>query len=305
MNKLSLRIKLLLISLLIGNGTIILNNLKTVATPIQLQKVSHKSLLKETENKNLANKKLELNNKLNSKNNSIKSSSQRLVGGWTKTLVFSSGKKKQATVFFEPGNSWYMIVTEDNGDWYIISSGTWKLSNGILYQTTEDGKSYKGYLKFLSNNEYFYKSENSQGKWQKISSNKNISTKQLLGTWSIIVMKRLSGHLMINFSERSVLKLIELNANGTFRYESTDARFPFIGIKVIRRSGTWEYINTGYADGFLLLKNSQGKLLSVSSVNWSSKGGFFNIHRSQYNKNKNQYSTGKIEKFEPTKLRIN
>lgn len=305
MNRLSLQIRLLLISLLIGNGTIILNDLKTIANPIQSQKVSHELLIKKTENKNLASKKLELNNKVNYKNNSIKSSSQRLVGGWTKTLVFSSGEKEQATVFFEPGNSWYMIRTEENGDWYIISSGTWKLSNGILYQTTEDGKSHRGSLKFLSNNEYFYKSENSQDKWRKISSNKNLSAKQLLGTWSIIAMKRRSGHLMINFSERSVLKLIELNANGTFRYKSTDATFPSLGIEIIRRSGTWEYINAGYADGFLLLKNSQGKLLSVSSVNWSSKGGFLNIHRSQYNKNKNQYSTGKIEKFEPTKLRIN
>jgi hypothetical protein len=295
--------KSLLISVVIGIGFSIYHETKTVATTRKPAKVSPEILIQNIENKNLVRERKQ-HNTVNTKNNSVKSASQQLVGGWTQTIVYDSGDKEQATVFFEPDGSWYFITTKTNGDWYITARGTWQLSDGILSQEFDNGNSSQGSLKFTSNNEYYYQSENSQGTWTRINSKSNLSAEQLLGTWSIVVQDRISGNLIDDFSQRQILKLIELNPDDTFRYESSDVRFPALGIKVSRSSGTWEYVNAGYADGILLLKDSQGQLVSIGSVNWSSNGKFLHIHRSQYDPSKNQYTSGRIEYFNRTDLRI-
>ena len=291
--------KLLLVSVVIGIGFSINRATKTVATTPKLVKVSQEFLTKNTENQNLV-RETKQHNTVNNKNNSVKSASQQLVGGWTKTIVYESGDKEQATVFIESDGSWSYIITENNGDWYIAARGTWQLSDGILYQEFDDGRSSQGSLNFTSNNEYYYQNENTQGTWTRINSKPNLSAEQLLGTWSIVVQDRIADSLIDNFYERPILKLIELNPDGTFRYKSTDARFHGVSIKVSRSSGTWEYVNAGYADGILLLKDSQGQLISIGSVNWTANGKFLHINRSQYDPSKNQYNAGRLEEFQRT-----
>ena len=295
--------KSLLISVVIGIGFSIYRATKTIATTPKPVKVSQEFLTKNTENNNLV-REIKQHNTVNYKNKSVKTSSQQLVGGWTQTIVYESGDKEQGTVFFEPDGSWYFITTKTNGDWYITARGTWQLSDGILSQEFDNGNSSQGSLKFTSNNEYYYQSENSQGTWTRINSKSNLSAEQLLGTWSIVVQDRIGGNLIDDFSQRQILKLIELNPDGTFRYESSDVRFPSLGIKVSRSSGTWEYVNAGYADGILLLKDSQGQLISIGSINWTANGKFLHINRSQYDPSKNQYNAGRLEEFRRTDLRI-
>lgn len=291
--------KLLLISIVIS----ICSAAKIVATTPKPAKVSRELITRNTEKNNLL-RKTKQHNAVNNKNNSVKSASQQLVGGWTKTIVYDSGDKEQGTVFFETDGSWYFITIETNGDWYVKARGTWQLSDGILYQKFDNGRSSQGSLKFTSNNEYYYQSENGQGTWTRISSKPNLSAEQLLGTWSIVFQKRISGTLIEDFSQTYISRLIELNPDGTFRYEYLDGRHLQWGYRVGRNSGTWEYVNAGYADGILLLKDSQGQLVSIGSVNWTSNGSFLHIHRSQYDPSKNQYTAGRIEEFNRTDSRI-
>lgn len=134
-------------TLLISIGVSIYFSAEIVATTPKLAKVSPKSIIRNFEKNNLL-RKAKQHNAVNNKNNSVKSDSQKLVGGWTRTIVYDSRKKKQGTVFFAPKGSWYFIITETNGDWYIRDRGTWQLSDVILYQEAKDGKSYRGSLKF-------------------------------------------------------------------------------------------------------------------------------------------------------------
>lgn len=262
--------KSLLISVVIGIGFSIYHETKTVATTPKPAKVSQEFLTKNTGNQNLV-RETKQHNTVNNKNNGVKSASQQLVGGWTQTIVYDSGDKEQATVFFEPDGSWYFIRTKENGDWYITTRGTWQLSDGILYQEFDNGNSSQGSLKFTSNNEYYYQNENSQGTWTRINSKPNLSAEQLLNTWSIREKTN-----SIFFEQSSTL--IELNSNGTFRYEKTELIAG--SLRVSKASGTWEYVNAGYADGILLLKDSQGQLVSIGSINWTANGKFLHINRS-------------------------
>ncbi len=298
MNQLKLEIKLLLISLLLGTGLIVFTGSETNAI-LKLAKPSHNVLPKNTE-KNYTFRARKTQNTINRGTKNVKSSSQRLVGGWTRTIVNDSGGKDRITAFFDSDGSWFYIATRDNGYWYVLNKGTWRLSDGILYQTTEDGKKFEGPLKFLSNNKFTYRDDDkSINKWTKISSKGNLSASQLIGTWSMVRMKRVAS--VLTRDTRSILNLVELNADGTFRYESARVG---VGVKIKRLTGTWEYTNSGYADGFLILKNSQGKIVSLGSIDWTSKENFLHIHRSQFNRVKNQYSPGRIERFSRTKERI-
>ena len=45
-------------------------------------------------------------------------------------------------------------------------------------------------------------------------------------------------------------------------------------------------------------------MVSIGSVNWTSNGSFLHLHRSQYDPSKNQYTTGRIEEFNRTDLKI-
>ena len=58
------------------------------------------------------------------------------------------------------------------------------------------------------------------------------------------------------------------------------------------------------ADGLLLLKDSQGKLFSFSSINWNDDGNFININRSDFDRDKNKYIPGRIEEFKRLDLII-
>jgi len=299
MNQLKLEIKLMLISLLVGTGLIVFTGSETNAI-LQLAKPSHRVLARNTE-KNHAFRVRKKQNTIDRETKNVKSSSQPLVGGWTRTIVNSSGGKGRITAFFDSDGSWFYIATRDNGYWYVLNRGTWRFSNGILSQTTENGKKYEGSLKFLSDNEFSYRDDNNSiNKWTKISRKENLSASQLIGTWSIVRMKRVAS--VLTRDTRSILNLVELNADGTFRYESARVG---VGVKIKRLTGTWEYTNSGYADGFLILKSSQSKIISVGSIDWTSnKKNFFHIHRSQFNRVKNQYSPGRIERFSRTKNRI-
>ncbi len=298
MNQLKLEIKLILISLLLGTGLIVFTGSETYAI-LKLTKPSHSFLAKNNE-KNYTFRARKKQNTIDRGIKNVKSSSQRLVGGWTRAIINDSGGKDWITAFFDSDGSWFYIATRDNGYWYVLNRGTWRLSDGILYQTTEERRKFEGPLKFLSNNEFTYRDyDNSINKWTKISSKQNLSASQLIGTWSIVGMKRVAS--VLTRDTKSILKLVELNESGTFRYESARVG---VGVKRKRLTGTWEYTNSGYGDGFLILKSSQGKIVSVGSIDWTSKENFLHIHRSQFNRVKNQYSPGRIERFSRTKNRI-
>ncbi|MEM7595657.1 MAG: hypothetical protein AAF383_29830, partial [Cyanobacteria bacterium P01_A01_bin.83] len=163
----------------------------------------------------------------------------------------------------------------------------------------------EGSVKFASNDDLVYVSDNGETKWQRVDVNPNLSKDQLIGTWSIDVQKRVGDSFIDNSFELSNGELIELNSDGTFRYKSIDAGI--IGLSDIvtkKASGTWTYINSGYADGLLLLKDSQGKLVSFSSINWNEDGNFISINRSNYNRDENKYDPGRIEEFERSDLDI-
>lgn len=235
-----------------------------------------------------------------------KSSAQTLVGGWQREVATSDAQKLRSTVFYNPDGTWLQLTTQADGTWFAVSSGSWQLSGNRLFEQTQAGKNIAGQVKFPSNDTMLYQSEDSSsnvsGEWNRISPNSNLSANQLLGTWSIVLQDRVAGGLIDNFNEKSILKLIELNPDGTFRYKSSDARFAFNGITVTRNSGTWEYINNGYADGMLVLRDNEGREISVGSVNWSADGEFLYITRSNRDANTNTLSGGKVEKFQRSDL---
>lgn len=288
--------KSLLISVVIGIGFSIYHETKTVATTLKPAKTSPEILVQNTENQNLV-RETKQHNTVNNKNNGIKSASQQLVGGWTATAVSDSGKKIKDTILYDPDGTYSHIITINDQDWYIYNRGSWQISEGILYETLESGERLEGSIKFISNNEFIYQSANGTTKWTRINSKPNLSAEQLLGTWSIREKTN-----SFDFDQSSTL--IELNSNGTFRYEKTELIPGSLSWRESKASGTWEYVNAGYADGLLLLRNSQGQLVSIGSVNWTSNGNFLHINRSQYDPSKNKYNAGRLEEFRRTDSRI-
>ena len=299
MNKINLNVFLLFLSLLIGNTLVFSHTYKSRAATKEL---SAEYLESKQENNNLLRENFYSNRNNNFKNNDTKSSSQQLVGTWAVTSVNDSGEKTANTIMYSPDGTYFNFSTLNNGDWYIFDTGTWKLTSNILYENSEAGKSIQGPVKFISNDEFIYKGDNGETKWQRVNINTNLSEDQLIGTWSIVTQKRI-GDTFIDYIV-GIATLIELNSDGTFRYKSIDARYSIAQIVTERSSGTWTYINSGYADGFLLLNDSQGKLVSFSSINWNDDGNFLNINRSTYDRDKNEYSPGRIEKFERSDLII-
>ena len=180
MKKNYLKTKSLLIGILISIGLNVCNETKTIANPITSVKVLSLAI-ENTENKNIV-RETKQHNTVNNKNNSVKSASQQLVGGWTVTTVDDSGKKIQNTIFYDTDGTYYHILTINDLDWYIYNRGSWQVSDGILYENTESGENLKGSIKFISNNEFTYQSENGTTKWQRINSKPNLSAEQLLGT---------------------------------------------------------------------------------------------------------------------------
>lgn len=304
MTKDNLKIKLLLVSVVIGIGVSICYAAKTVAIP-KAAKVSREILIKNIEKNNLP-REIKQQNTVNNKNNSVKSASQQLVGGWTNKLISDSGEEYQQTGFFAPDGTYSAFITR-NAVWYLANKGTWSFENGTLYQNSEmTGKKSNGTINFVSQDKYTYNSSTTNNKttWQKVVPDPNLSAEQLFGTWSIVFQERVGGGLIDDISQTLISRLIELNPDGTFRYENLDGRHLQLGYRVGRSSGTWEYLNNGYADGLLSLKDSQGKLISIGSVNWTSNGNFLHIHLSQFDFNKNEYTLGRIEKFNRTDSRI-
>lgn len=293
MHKISLKSILLLVSLSISAGLTFANNSQTVATTVKSSELSSQSLQVKKANNDLATKNLQQHQSTNSKANGIKLSSQQLVGSWAVTGTKNSGEKYTDTIIYSPDGTYLQIYTANNGYWFIQAQGTWRVSNNILYENPSSGERLQGSVKFTSNNEFLYRSKEDTTKWQKVNINQNSSANQLLGTWSI---KEKSIYY------RQISTLIKFNSDGTFRYAQKEIIGTYLTVN--KASGTWQYLNIGCADGFLLLKDSQGKLISMSSINWSSNGSFLNIHRSQYNPGENTYSKGKIEEFRHTDIRI-
>lgn len=293
MHKTSLKSILLLLSLSICGGLMFANNSQTVATTVETSKMDSRSLQAKTVDHNLTTKKIQSNQSINSKANGLKISSQQLVGSWFVTGTNNSGKKYASTIIYSPDGTYLQIYTAHNGNWFIQAQGTWRVSNNILYENLGTGEKLQGQVKFNSNNEFLYQGKNGSTKWQRVNINQNLSANQLLGTWSV---RKISLH----FEQNSTL--IELNSNGTFRYRKLELYGG--SLREGKASGTWQYLNNGYADGLLLLKDSQSRLISMSSINWSSNGSFVNRHRSSFNPQKNQYYGGKKEEFKRTDLRI-
>ena len=299
MNKINLNVFLLFLSLLIGNTLVFSHTYKSRAATKEL---SAEYLESKQENNNLLRENFYSNRNNNLKNNDTKSSSQQLVGTWAVTSVNNSGEKIISTIMYSPDGTYIQLLTLSNGDWYVLNTGTWKLTDNILYENTEAGENIQGPVKFISNDGFVYQGDNEETKWQRVGIDTNLSEDQLIGTWSIVTQKRI-GDTFIDYIV-GIATLIELNSDGTFRYKSIDARYSIAQIVTKRSSGTWTYINSGYADGFLLLNDSQGKLVSFSSINWNDDGNFLNINRSTYDRDKNEYSPGRIEKFERSDLII-
>lgn len=293
MHKISLKSILLLVSLSISAGLTFAHNSQTVATTVKSSGLSSQSLQAKKANNDLVTKNLQQYKSLNSKANGIKLSSRQLFGSWSVTGTDNSGNKYIDTIIYSPDGTYIHIYTLNNGHWFIKAQGTWRVSNNILYENPRSGEKLKGSVKFTSNNEFLYQSEKGITKWQKVNINRNLSANQLLGTWSI---KEKSIYY------RPMSTLIKFNSDGTFFYSEKEIIGSYLTEQ--KKSGTWQYLNIGYADGFLLLKDSQEKLIYMSSINWSSNGSFLNIHRSQYNPGKETYSKGKKEEFRRTKVKI-
>lgn len=243
--------------------------------------------------------------------NKSNATAQTLIGGWTgKSYIdIDHGEHRQQTTFFEPDGTYSSIISGQVG-WYLADRGTWSLENNTLYQTSEmTGKKSQGAMNFASQDKYVYVSSTSNDEtiWQKVAPKPNLSAEQLVGTWAIEPLDIKDGRVVPDLSHftKMELKLVELNADGTFRYQSSNLTVPGY-LKEGNANGTWEYINNGFADGILILKNSQGQTISVSSVNWSSQGDYFvNINRTDFDPAQNKWITGKAEKFIPTDQNIN
>lgn len=240
--------------------------------------------------------------------NNLNKSSSQLIGGWSQETTLDSGEKVKYIAFFQANNSWTLFVRRVSGVWYEVNQGTWELSDNILYQTDSSGKEYKGALNFTSENEYVFKSYTSeaQGIWQRLNPKGNLSKEQLVGTWSLKDMNWTNGGFYESLSLRnqSSIKLLELNSDGTFRYKNTDGSFATTGITTSRNHGIWEYVDNGFEDGMLLLKNTQGQLFSRGSINLNDDGSFFYIHRAELDRQTNKLSGGKIERFSRSELKI-
>ena len=287
-----------LLSLLIGSALIFLCSYN-VATAEEL---SDKDFGSKYENNNLLRENFHLNSSNSSRNKDNKSSSEQLLGTWAVTSVDDSGNKTTSTIMYSDDGTYILLATLSNGDWYVFNTGTWELTDNVLYENSEAGENLEGSIKFISNDELIYQGDNGETKWQRVGINTNLSEDQLIGTWSIVVQKRIED-TFIDYIV-GIATLIELNSDGTFRYKSIDARYSIAQIVTKRSSGTWTYINPGYADGFLLLKDSQGQLSAFSSINWNEDGSFLNMNRSTYDRDSNVYTPGIIEEFSRTDLII-
>lgn len=241
------------------------------------------------------------------KNNSAR---QTLVGVWTSEPYMYKGEKRQNTAFFEPDGTYSLIVSVADGViWYVADRGTWSLENNTLYQNSQlRGTQSQGAM-ILSQDKYVYQGSTADASttWQKIAPKPNLSAQQLVGTWAIESMNVRNNQIVPdlgNFTQME-LNLIELNADGTFRIQSSNLTVPDY-MKESTASGTWEYVNNGFADGILILKDSQGQVLSVSSVNWSSdNSSVFIINSGKVDVAKSEFENGKVEKLIPTDQKIN
>lgn len=243
---------------------------------------------------------------------SNKQSAQTLTGTWTKEILdFDSGETIQHTIFYNTDGSYEHYVTRANGIWYEIGTGTWQLNNGVLSEQSQTGKTFQGSVKFNSDNEFYYNNneENSlvNGKWSRATQANRISTDELVGTWSLKELKdygngKLSESLELN--NQFSVKLLELNSDGTFRYKDTDGSFATTGITTSTVNGTWKLIDSGLADGVLLLKDTNGRAISGGALHKTADGTLIQIHRSVLDLSKNQLSGGRIEKLTPSDLDI-
>lgn len=292
-------IKPSLLIFLICSGLIFLNEVETV-TGTNLEK----SLLLAKANKNNRFKEISKVKNFSYKTNDKKSSSKSLVGGWFSSTIFD-GEKVDLIVFYQPDGTYFSIATIRDVHWFILGTGTWQFSDGTLYKKSEDGEEKESAIEFISDDEFHYQA-NEEDKWQRVSQNNNLSASQLLGTWNIFGTKRTdSGFASLSESVTLTQERIELKSDGTFQYARKKANLVYGSslhdsfIDRTQLSGTWEYVNAGYADGFLILKDSQGQVISVSSIYWRSDGSFLHVNRNEYDKSNNQSTLGKIEIFEP------
>ena len=235
---------------------------------------------------------------------------QTLVGGWIGEPVMYEGEKRQPIAFFESDGTYSLIMSIADGvSWYVANSGTWSLENNTLYQNSQRTGKSQGAMSFPSQDKYVYQSSTSDAPstWQKIAPNPNLSAQQLIGTWAIESMDVRNSQIVPalgNFTQME-LNLIELNADGTFRLQSSNLTVPDYQ-RESTVGGTWEYVNNGFADGVLILKNPQGETMSISSVNWSKDGNsVFIVSRGKLDPTKNEFKIGKVEKLIPTDQRIN
>lgn len=243
---------------------------------------------------------------------SNKQSAPTLTGTWAKEILdFDSGEKIQHIIFYTTDGSYEHYVTRPNGTWYELGRGTWQLNNGILSERSQTGETFQGSVKFNSNDEFYYNNneENStvNGIWSRATPSDRISTKELVGTWSLKEVKdygdgRLNESLSLN--DQFSIKLLELNSDGTFRYKDTDGSFATTGITTSTVSGTWQLLDSGLADGVLLLEDSNGRVISGGALNKTADGTLIQIHRSVLDRSKNQLSEGRIEKLTPSDLDI-
>lgn len=265
------------------------NVVETVANPLR---VSESQLISSIEKDNQS-EPVAIANKL---------SAETLVGAW----IHKTDSGTISRIYYQSDGTWIDFITLPDGAWALYEKGTWQLVDGLLYRRTETGKEYKIKLELISSNEHdiYYLPSNKRERRERIVINSNLSADRLLGTWSIILQDKVAGGLIDNFGEKSILKLIELNPDGTFRYKSSDARFAFNGIMVTRNNGTWEYINNGYADGILVIRNNEGQEIVAGNINWSTDKEFIYVTRSDRDIETNTLSGGKIEKFQRSNLTI-
>ncbi len=301
MKNINFKLNPFLLGLLISSGLIITHNSSTIANPVNSLRSSVQNLQSKTTPKNLVTEELPLTKSTDSKVNGIKVSSQQLVGTWMATGTDDSGDKYTSSIMYSPDGTYLQIYTTSNGDWFFLTSGTWRVANNILYENIEGGDNIEGPVKFLSNNEFVYQGDNGVTKWQKVNINQNLSANQLVGTWSIAGLLKNGSSIIETPIRTGLVKLVKLNSDGTFSYKTTDARVivPGADIPIRRFSGTWSYLNSGNEDGLLFLRDSQGKLFTIGRINWSSEQSFIYVHPS-----KSRDSLGRVEKFERSTLSV-
>lgn len=304
MKNISFNLNFFFLGLFISSGLIITHNSVILANSVNSRQSSlqNQNLQTKTTPENLVKEELPLNKSTNSKVNDIKVSSQQLVGTWMVAATNDSGEKYVNTIMYSSDGTFLHIQTTNSGDWFVISQGTWQVTNNILYENIQGGENIEGSVKFLSSNEFVYQSENSTTNWQKVNINQNLSANQLIGTWSIADLLKNGSSIIETPIRTGLVKLVKLNSDGTSNFKITDARVivPGADIPIRRFSGTWSYINSGNADGLLLLKDSQGKLISIGRINWSSEQSFIYVNPSSI-----QSGSGKVERFDRSNLSVN